>query len=117
MIVVPMVFSALVIGVYELGRGHDLPGVAGRTLVFTLVLSAASVLVGVMLVNALRPGDGLELGGAALPGAAGVEALQANAAAAQAAERHHHRARCRAIRSIRPFARSTARCCRSWCSR
>ena len=83
MIVVPMVFSALVIGVYELGRGHDLQGVAGRTLAFTLILSAASVLVGVMLVNALRPGDGLELGGAALPGAAGVEALQANAAAAR----------------------------------
>jgi dicarboxylate/amino acid:cation (Na+ or H+) symporter, DAACS family len=83
MIVVPMVFSALVIGVYELGRGHDLQGVAGRTLAFTLILSAASVLVGVMLVNVLRPGDGIELGGAALPGAAGVEALQANAAAAR----------------------------------
>ena len=34
MIVVPMVFSALVIGVYELGRGRDLAGVAGRTLWF-----------------------------------------------------------------------------------
>ena len=30
-IVVPMVFSALVIGVYELGRGHGLAGVASRT--------------------------------------------------------------------------------------
>ena len=40
MIVVPMVFSALVIGVYELGRGHGLSGVAGRTLGFTLLLSA-----------------------------------------------------------------------------
>ena len=37
MIVVPMVFSALVIGVYQLGRGHDLSGVAGRTLAFTLL--------------------------------------------------------------------------------
>jgi DAACS family dicarboxylate/amino acid:cation (Na+ or H+) symporter len=43
MIVVPMVFSALVIGVYQLGRGHNLSGVAGRTLAFTVVLSAASV--------------------------------------------------------------------------
>ena len=83
MIVVPMVFSALVIGVYELGRGRDLSGVAGRTLAFTVVLSAASVLVGMTLVNALRPGSGFQTGGSALPGGAGVEALQANAAAAR----------------------------------
>ena len=81
MIVVPMVFAALVVGVYQLGRGEGLSGVAGRTLAFTLILSAASVLVGMTLVNVLRPGDGLELAGGALPGAAGVDALRANAAA------------------------------------
>ena len=84
MIVVPMVFSALVIGVYQLGRGHDLSGVARRTLGFTCVLSAASVLIGVALVNLLQLGRGVALaGGAALPGAADVQALQANAAAAR----------------------------------
>jgi len=81
MIVVPMVFSALVIGVYQLGRGHDLSGVAGRTLVFTLLLSASSVIVGMTLVNLLQPGAGMALGdGATLPG---VATLQANAAAAK----------------------------------
>jgi DAACS family dicarboxylate/amino acid:cation (Na+ or H+) symporter len=79
MIVVPMVFSALVVGVYELGKGRDLSGVAGRTLGFTLVLSAASVVIGMTLVNTLRPGDGVDLAGAELPGAAGVEALRASA--------------------------------------
>lgn len=84
MIVVPMVFSALVIGVYELGRGHGLSGVAGRTLGFTLVLSASSVIIGVALVNVLRPGEGVALtGGTALPGSAGVQALQASAAVAK----------------------------------
>ena len=82
MIVVPMVFSALVLGVYQLGRGHGLSGVAGRTLGFTLVLSASSVIVGMALVNLLRPGSGLTLAeGTTLPGAGGLEALQANAAA------------------------------------
>jgi DAACS family dicarboxylate/amino acid:cation (Na+ or H+) symporter len=81
MIVVPMVFAGLVVGVYQLGRGEGVTGVVGRTLAFTLILSAASVLVGMMLVNALRPGDGLAIDRGALPGAAGVEALQANAAA------------------------------------
>jgi DAACS family dicarboxylate/amino acid:cation (Na+ or H+) symporter len=84
MIVVPMVFSALVIGVYDLGRAHGLSGVAGRTLAYTVLLSAVSVLVGVAVVNVLQPGAGLALAsGGALPGAAGVETLRANAAAAK----------------------------------
>ena len=82
MIVVPMVFSALVIGVYQLGRGHNLSGVAGRTLAFTVVLSAASVAIGVTLVNLLQPGQGFQLGSAA-GGASGVQAIEANAAAAK----------------------------------
>ncbi len=82
MIVVPMVFSALVIGVYQLGRGHNLSGVAGRTLAFTVVLSSASVAIGVALVNLLQPGRGFQLGSAA-GAASGVQAIQSNAAAAK----------------------------------
>ena len=82
MIVVPMVFSALVVGVYQLGRGHDLSGVAGRTLAFTLLLSAASVGIGMALVNVLQPGRNLQLADT-LGAAAGVQAIEANAAAAR----------------------------------
>ena len=82
MIVVPMVFAALVIGVYELRQGPGLPGVAGRTFLFTALLSATSVLIGLALVNLLRPGEGLELG-ALLPQASSVDQLRANAAAAR----------------------------------
>jgi dicarboxylate/amino acid:cation (Na+ or H+) symporter, DAACS family len=82
MIVVPMVFAALVIGVYELRQGPGLPGVAGRTLLFTALLSATSVLIGLVLVNVIRPGEGLELG-ALLPQASSVDQLRANAAAAR----------------------------------
>jgi DAACS family dicarboxylate/amino acid:cation (Na+ or H+) symporter len=80
MIVVPMVFSALIIGVYELRRGQGLSGVAGRTLAFTALLSAASVVIGLVLVNMIRPGDGLELD-ALLGAGSSVEQLRANAAA------------------------------------
>ena len=79
MIVVPMVFSALVVGVYQLGRGRDLSGVAGRTLAFTLVLSSASVAIGVAIVNLLQPGRNVQLAG----DAATVQSIQANAAAAK----------------------------------
>ena len=81
MIVVPMVFSALVIGVYGLGRARGLGGVVGRTLGFTVLLSAISVILGVGLVNVIRPGDAYQLAGAAP--AEGVDALAANAAAAK----------------------------------
>jgi DAACS family dicarboxylate/amino acid:cation (Na+ or H+) symporter len=82
MTVVPLVFAALVIGVYELGREHGLGGVAARTLLFTLVLSALSVGIGVVLVNVVRPGAGLPAGSAGEPAAA-VTQLESNAAAAQ----------------------------------
>jgi len=80
MIVVPMVFSALVIGVYELGRGRDLAGVARRTLGFTVILSTLSVVIGITLVNVARPGEAFQLRSAAAPPALGVETVQAQAA-------------------------------------
>ena len=83
MTVVPLVFSALVIGVYELGREHGLGGVAARALVFTLLLSASSVAIGVIVVNVVRPGAGLSLGSGAQTTDAAVTTLEANAAAAK----------------------------------
>jgi DAACS family dicarboxylate/amino acid:cation (Na+ or H+) symporter len=77
MIVVPMVFAALVIGVYELGRGDDLAGVAGRTLAFTVVLSTFSVAIGLLLVNLFAPGASFQLQGAQTQS---VQTLQTQAA-------------------------------------
>lgn len=59
MAVVPLVFSALVLGVFELGQGQGLGRVMSRTLFFTVLASAASVVVGVGLVNLLKPGNTL----------------------------------------------------------
>jgi DAACS family dicarboxylate/amino acid:cation (Na+ or H+) symporter len=61
MIVVPMVMSGLIVGVYQLTSHHGLAKVARRTLLFTLLASSASVIIGVTMVNILRPGDGIEL--------------------------------------------------------
>ena len=83
MIVVPMVFAGLVVGVYELGRSHGLGRAAARTLVFTLLLSMTSVAVGVVLVNLLRPGVGVQLGAAGVPPVTDVKSIQDNAAAAK----------------------------------
>jgi DAACS family dicarboxylate/amino acid:cation (Na+ or H+) symporter len=56
MIVVPMVFSGLVLGVYELGQHHGLGKVISKTLLFTVLASGASVLIGVALINLAQPG-------------------------------------------------------------
>ncbi len=83
MTVVPMVFAALVIGVYELGREHGLGGVAGRTVAYTLLLSGLSVGIGVLLVNAVRPGAGLSAQFGSDTTGAAVKTLETNAAAAK----------------------------------
>jgi DAACS family dicarboxylate/amino acid:cation (Na+ or H+) symporter len=59
MVVVPLVFSALVLGILELGDVRQLGRVGLKTLGYTMILSFMSVFIGVGLVNAIRPGASL----------------------------------------------------------
>jgi dicarboxylate/amino acid:cation (Na+ or H+) symporter, DAACS family len=59
MVVIPLVVSALILGVAELGDVRRLGRVGVKTLVFTVILSSISVLIGVGLANLVRPGAGL----------------------------------------------------------
>ncbi|MBX9789790.1 MAG: dicarboxylate/amino acid:cation symporter [Pirellulales bacterium] len=59
MVVVPLVFSALSLGVLELGDVRRLGRIGVRTLVLTLVLSFSAVAIGITLVNVIQPGTGL----------------------------------------------------------
>ncbi len=59
MVVVPLVFSALALGVLELGDLRRLGRVGVRTLLYTLVLSGMAVAIGLTLVNVIRPGESL----------------------------------------------------------
>src|SRR5690606_25038140 len=56
MIVIPLVFSALVLGVAGLGNVKKLGRVGLKTLVYTLVISAISVVIGISMVNLIEPG-------------------------------------------------------------
>lgn len=58
MIVVPMLFSALVLGVSELDL-RQLGRMGARMLGYTAVVSAIAVLIGVVLVDLVGPGRGL----------------------------------------------------------
>src|SRR5215468_9716451 len=58
MLVVPMIFSALVMGVADLELRH-LGRLGVRALGYTVVISTIAVLIGLVLVNVFRPGEGM----------------------------------------------------------
>jgi DAACS family dicarboxylate/amino acid:cation (Na+ or H+) symporter len=84
MTVVPLVFCGLVLGVYQLGQHHGLGRTVSRTLFFTLLSSTLSVIIGLSLVNLIRPGAGLSLPQDVLDTqAAQVEKIKLNAQSAK----------------------------------
>ncbi len=60
MLVLPLLFSAIVVGVAEMGDLGSLGRVGWKTLLMTVVVSAIAVLIGLGLVNYFRPGDGVD---------------------------------------------------------
>jgi DAACS family dicarboxylate/amino acid:cation (Na+ or H+) symporter len=59
MLVVPLIFSALALGIAGMGDLRGLGRIGLRTLVYTVVVSSIAVLLGIGFVEVLRPGDGL----------------------------------------------------------
>ncbi|MBB4635591.1 dicarboxylate/amino acid:cation symporter [Longimicrobium terrae] len=57
MVVIPLVFAALVVGVAGIGDVRKLGRVGLKSFGYTLVVSAISVVVGLTLANTIRPGD------------------------------------------------------------
>ncbi len=57
MIVVPLVFSSLVVGVAGIGDIRKLGRIGAKSFGYCLVISAISVLIGLTLANTIRPGD------------------------------------------------------------
>lgn len=60
MLVIPLLFSALVVGISEMGEVRSLKRVGIRTLIYTVVVSAIAVVVSLVVVNLLHPGAGVD---------------------------------------------------------
>ena len=60
MIVVPLVFSSLVVGVAGIGDIRKLGRVGVKSFAYCFVLSAISVIIGLTLANTIRPGERID---------------------------------------------------------
>ena len=62
MLVLPLLFSALVVGVAGMGDIRSLGRVGWKTLAYTIVMSSIAVALGIVLVNLFEPGTGVDPG-------------------------------------------------------
>jgi DAACS family dicarboxylate/amino acid:cation (Na+ or H+) symporter len=60
MLVIPLLFSALVMGIAEMGDIGALKRVGLKTLAFTVGISAVAVVIALMVVNLFKPGQGVD---------------------------------------------------------
>ncbi len=67
MVVVPLVVASMIVGVTSLGDVRTLGRTGGKTIAYYLLTTGCSVLVGLILVNIIRPGSGLEMWAATVP--------------------------------------------------
>ena len=73
MIIAPLVFSTLVAGIAHMGDTAALGRVGLRSLVWFIGASLVSLTLGLILVNALQPGVGIELALPAVDAASGID--------------------------------------------
>ncbi|KAF1711540.1 dicarboxylate/amino acid:cation symporter [Pseudoxanthomonas kalamensis DSM 18571] len=59
MLVIPLIFSALVLGVVEIGNPKSLGRIGIKTLLWIMLVTTIAVMIGLVVVNLLQPGIGL----------------------------------------------------------
>src|ERR1700733_14481313 len=69
MIIAPLVFSTLVVGIAKLGDLKTVGRVGGKALLWFVSASLASLLLGMLLVNLFKPGAAIDLSNADAAGA------------------------------------------------
>jgi len=61
MLIVPLIFSTLVVGVASIADPKKLGRVAGKTIAYYLITTAFAITIGLLLGNILQPGAGMNL--------------------------------------------------------
>jgi len=61
MLIVPLIFSTLVVGVASIADPKKLGRVAGKTIAYYLITTAFAIIIGLLLGNIIQPGAGMNL--------------------------------------------------------
>ncbi len=62
MVIVPLILSSIISGVTSMGGGKNLGRLGGKTLFYYVCTSLLAIITGLVLVNIIRPGVGVEMG-------------------------------------------------------
>ncbi len=63
MLIIPLIFAAVISGVASLGDIRKLGRLGGITILYYLITTSAAVIIGLIMVNIIQPGVGLEYAG------------------------------------------------------
>ncbi len=67
MIIVPLVTASMIVGVAGLGDVRKLGRLGGNAILYFVVTTGMAVAIGLLMVNLIRPGDGISIGELAVP--------------------------------------------------
>jgi len=62
MVIIPLIFSSIISGVTNMGEGKNLGRLGLKTLTYYLSTSTLAIVTGLLIVNLVKPGIGVELG-------------------------------------------------------
>ena len=67
MMIVPLVTASMIVGVAGLGDVRKLGRLGGNAILFFVVTTGIAVVIGLLMVNLIRPGDGISIGELEVP--------------------------------------------------
>lgn len=62
MVIVPLILSSIISGVTSMGSGKNLGRLGGKTILYYVSTSTLAIFTGLILVNVIKPGVGIEMG-------------------------------------------------------
>ncbi|WP_372647490.1 dicarboxylate/amino acid:cation symporter [Draconibacterium sp.] len=62
MVIIPLILSSIISGVTSMGEGKNLGRLGFKTMIYYLGTSTLAILTGLLIVNLVKPGVGVELG-------------------------------------------------------
>ena len=70
MLLAPIIFGTIVVGIAKMGNLREVGRIGARALIYFEVVSTFALVIGLVVVNVLRPGEGMNIDPQTIDGAA-----------------------------------------------